>query len=221
MRSTEPWFLPVFPLLLVIGAWGCGLPTAVRPAAKGVWQPELGLGGPIAAVTSTLHLPLPVSTLGVRTGVTDTLDVSGHVHLTSLVFDVVGLDVGSTWLALEQNGALPAVALTGRAYGFAELRRFAPRAYLELTPAASWRVTDWFTPFVSATGLVQFAGAPPLLAAGAGAEFRFGAVGLQAEARWYGPNVASRFMVVDWYSVGGLGAWGVVLGVNYRLGGAK
>lgn len=199
----------------------CGLPTAVRPTPKGVWQPELGFGGPVAKVTSTVHLPLPVSTLGVRTGVTDTLDVSAHVHLTSLVFDVAGLDLGTTWLALEQHGAFPALALTGRVYGFAELQQFAPRAYLELSPAVSWRVNDWLLPYLSASALVQFAGAAPLIAAGGGAEFRLGAWGLQAEARWYGPNVASRFMAVDWYSVGGMGAWGVVMGVSYRLGGAQ
>ena len=43
----------------------------------------------------------------------------------------------------------------------------------------------------------------------------------EVEARWYAPHVPGRFVAVDWYTVGGQGAWGVTFGTRYRFGGAK
>ncbi len=207
-------------LALVACGLGCGHTAVVRPVPKGAIQPELQLGGPIARVNGALTLPLPLVTAGARYGLSDKLDLSLNAHLTTLLFGVAGLDFGSAYLAMEQEGARPAVTVAGRLYGFMDVPpRGGPRPYAELAGTASWKARGWLTPYVSASALVQFAGAWPLLSAGAGAELSLGRFGLQAEARWYAPYDDSRFAVVDWWSVGGWGAWGVVFGLSYRLGG--
>ncbi len=180
-------------------------------------QGEVELGGPMVAVAG-ITTPVPLSTVGARYGLDDRYDVAAHLHLTSLTFGVAGLDVGATWLAFPQTGAIPALSTSARLYGFGSIRA-APRVYLELTGSVSYLVGEHFLTYVSGTGLVQFAGGAPLWSLAAGEEFRFGRFGVQAEFRWYEPNVATRFQVVDWLPIGGLGGWGLILGFNYRFGG--
>jgi hypothetical protein len=206
----------LLPLLGVLLA-ACGHATSVRPTPKDVIQAEAALGGPLVRIAG-LTIPTPLSTAGARYGLGDTYDVAAHLHLTSLSFGVAGVDVGSTWLPVAQNGALPALSLSGRLYGFTNLSD-GPRAYLELTGSASYLAGEHFLTYLSATGLVQFAGGYPLYSLAVGEEVRLGRFGLQLELRWYEPNIATRFEVVDWVPLGGLGGLGAVLGVNYRFGG--
>jgi hypothetical protein len=204
-------------LLCGVSLVACGHVTSVRPAPKDVVQAEAALGGPLVRL-SGLVLPVPLTTAGARYGLGDTYDVAAHVHLTSLSFGVAGLDVGSTWMPLSQQGALPALSLSGRLYGFTNLRD-GPRAYLELTGSASYLAGEHFLTYLSGTTLVQFAGGSPLYSLAFGEELRFGRFGLQAEVRWYEPDVATVFQVVDWVPVLGQGGLGVIVGVNYRFGG--
>lgn len=200
-----------------LAALGCGHGTALRPAPKGTVRAEVALGGPIAHVNSAITTPLPLSTAGASYGAGDFYDVSAHAHLTALMFGVAGLDVGSTALLL--GGGRWAVAGTGRLYGFAELRRGQPRLYLEAQLAPSVQVVPgWLSAFASATALVQLAGGPPIPAVGAGALAQLGPLGLQGEWRWYGMATPTEFTVVDWWSVGGQGAWGLLFSASYRFG---
>lgn len=210
-----PWLGAV---ALALFAFGCGHGTALRPAPKGTIRTELEMGGPIARVSSTLTTPMPLSTAGVAWGAGDFYDLSAHAHLTALAFDVAGLDVGST--ALLAGGGRWALAGTGRLYGFAELRRGQPRLYLEAQLAPSFQVVPgWLSLFASGTALVQLAGGPPIPAVGAGAQLQLGPFALQGEWRWYGMATPTQFVVVDWWSVGGQGAWGVLVSASYRFGG--
>jgi hypothetical protein len=206
-------------LLFLLGVLlvGCGHVTSVRPTPKDTLQAEAAIGGPLGRLAG-LIVPVPLSTAGVRYGLGDSYDVAAHLHLTSLSFGVAGVDIGSTWMPVPQNGALPALSLSGRLYGFGNLRD-SPRAYLELTGSASYLAGEHFLTYLSAASLVQFAGGSPLLSVAAGEEFRFGRFGVQLELRWYEPNIATAYEVVDWVSLGGQGGLGVVLGFNYRFGG--
>ncbi len=165
---------------LVLAA-ACGHVTKVRPTPKGSLDAEAALGGPLGKVED-LTLPLPLLTAGASWGLTDRCDLDAHVDLTTLYFGVAGLDVGSTCLALPQQGALPALAANARLYGFTDLRGV--RAYLELTPSLSWQLGGPFLAYVSGTGFVQFAGGWPLFAVAAGGRAQLGSSGLQLELRW-------------------------------------
>lgn len=192
---------------------GCGHATHVRPTPKGKWALEGTLGGPFAKV-SGLVIPLPLTTVGASVGVSDSADVHAHLHGTSLAFGVAGLDVGGSYMPLRQNGAIPAVNITGRLYGFSNGKAFAP--YLELTGAGSYLVGKYFLLYASASTLLQTSNWP-LVSLGVGNEFQFGDFGLQVEGRWYQPQVATQMNVVDWQSIAGQGAYGALLSLRYRF----
>ena len=206
--------------LLLLG--GCGLSTQVRPVPRGTVEVEAAAGGPLVRLGPVI--PVPLSTVGARYGVADRVDVAAHAHLTALTFGVAGLDVGGSWLPLEQRGAVPAVSLGGRLYGFAQVlteRGAAPRAYLELSPTVSWLFAERFLSYATASGLVQFAGGRPLWSLAVGEEVALEPWGVQLELRWYEPATATRFAAVDWVDAGGWGVLGAVLGVRYRFGGGR
>jgi hypothetical protein len=206
-------------LVAVLGcaAIGCGHVTHVRPTPEGRVAAEVELGGPLAKIGSRV-LPLPLTTLGASYGIAPRADVSAHVHATTLAFGVAGLDVGGSYLAVEQTGAVPGVNLSSRLYGFTDLKGFRP--YLEVTAAASYVLAERFTSYLSASSLVQ-TGGRPLLSFAAGEELAFGDFGIQAEFRWYEPELNTQYVVVDWLSIANQGGWGIVLGARLRFGQPK
>jgi hypothetical protein len=208
--------LPLIPFSCVFLV-ACGHVTPVRPVPKDTVQVEMAVGGPLVRL-GKLNLPVPLSTAGVRYGLGERYDVAAHAHLTSLSFGVAGLDVGSTYLALQQRGLLPALAVGGRLYGFGNLRD-SPRAYLEATGSASTLLGERFCTYVSASGMLQLAGGAPLWSLAVGEQIKLGRFGLQGEVRWYEPHVATRYQAVEWLALEGRGAWGVTLGVSFQPGG--
>lgn len=207
--------LPFLAALLLVG---CGHMAKLRPTAKGQVTAEFALGGPFAKV-SNLVIPLPLTTVGASYGVADHVDVSAHFHPTAAVFKIAGLDVGAAWQPLLQKGAVPAVTLVGRLYGFTNfVSGFQP--YLELGATGSYKLAERVSPYLNVTTLIQ-TNAVPLLAVGAGVEVEFGRLALQAEFRWFSPNRPTYFNAVEWQSIGGLGAVGALLGVRYTFGEAR
>ncbi len=214
----SPFPLPICRLslaLVVFTAVGCGHTTPVRPTPKGQLDAQLHVGGP--AVMLGGPIPVPLSTVGASYGLSDRFDLQGHLHVTALFYKVAGLDVGSTFLAVKEEGAVPAVALNARLYGFSDLQT-AVRPYLELNAAASYLFGQRFLTYLSATGFLQLFG-PPLFSFAVGEEFQLGRFGLQVEARWYEPDYSTRFNAIDPLSPGYQGALGLVLGLRYRFGG--
>lgn len=205
---------------LAVFAVGCGHVASVRPVPKGAIQPELHLGGPMAHVGGLGDLPLPLSTVGARFGIAEKFDLSVNAHLTTLAFGVAGLDVGSTYLAVPEQGAIPALSVGGRLYGFTDLDLLGgPRAYVELYGSASYLLRGLVMPYLSTSVLLQFAGGAPIVTVGGGAELVLGRFGLTLEARWYAPYHYSRYAVVDWWSIGDFGGFGLLGGLRYRFGG--
>lgn len=189
--------------------------SKLRPTPHGQVAVELELGGPFAKVGSAV-IPLPLTTLGASYGVAEHFDLSAHLHPTAAVFGIAGLDLGGSWQPLVQKGAVPAVTLAGRLYGFTDFKSgFQP--YLELGVTGSYKLADRVSPYLNVTTLIQ-TNAVPLLAVGAGVEVEFGRLALQAEFRWFSPNRPTLFNAVEWQSIGGLGAVGALLGVRYTLG---
>lgn len=197
---------------------GCGHMAKLRPTPQGQVAVELELGGPFAKGGSAVF-PLPLTTLGASYGVADRIDVAAHLHPTAALFGVAGLDVGGSWQPLLQQGAIPAVTVVGRLYGFTDFKSgFQP--YLELGATGSYRIAQRLSPYLNLTTLVQ-TNAVPLLAVGAGVEVEFGRLALQAEFRWFSPNRPTVFNAVEWQPIGGLGAVGALLGVRSTLGEAR
>jgi hypothetical protein len=186
--------------------------ATLRPAPKGELLVDLSVGGPMLKLGGA-PIPAPLSAVGVRFGVHERADVQLHVHPTAACLGVMGLDIGSSLLVVDGEGALPDVTATGRFFGFTDFKEFRP--YLQVGAVASWRLFDRIAPYLGVDGLVQF-GAPPLLAVAAGLQGIFGRFTAQLEAKWFGIGHDPKFMVVDWVSPGS-GAIGIMFGFGYRF----
>lgn len=204
-------------LLLIAILFGCAHVTKTRPTPKGAVDVELHAGGPMAYIPGLATIPVPLSALGVSIGVLDMLDVSAHLHLTSLaLFGVLGVDAGASVMPLEQDGARPAITLTGRFYGFTNFRSgFA--AYLETEASVSWRYARFFGTYAAVDGLFQFK-APPIFTIAVGQELIIGRFAMQLEGRWYQPFADTYYPIVQWVGIGRQGAFGLVLGFRVRFG---
>jgi hypothetical protein len=198
-----------------IVATGCGHATRVRPTPAGQLEASLEFGGPIGRVEG-YPLPLPLATFGASYGITDRADAFVGVHLTPLLFGVVGLDLGGDFMPLMDQGPWPALNLTGRAYLFSTGRTARP--YLEVDATFSKRLADRFVTFVSGQSMLQFSGGPPLFGLSAGEELVLDAWSIQLEARWYEPGYDTVGVPTEWWSIGGTGSFGMMLGVRRRFG---
>lgn len=206
-------------LLALASGLGCGHAAKVRPTPKGQLDARTTLGGPLGQVTSTITVPLPLSTVGASYGVTDRMDVSAHAHPTALAFGVAGLDLGASYLLHGDEGPGPALTVLGRLYGFVDVRKGSAVAYGELGVTPSYRFTPWLTGYAALNALLQVGRSPLVPAVALGAEGRFGRFAVQLEGRWYAPHYPTQTTAVDWISIAGLGAWGPVASLSYRFGG--
>jgi len=210
-------------------AQGCITAPSARPLAKGEHEVGLSLGGPVFALGS-LRLPIPNAVAEGRSGVAELagrpLDVNYGLNLTALPFGVFQVHGGASWLALEQNGAIPAVSVSDRVFlasnplgVIGELPRslgFWAMNQTEVT--ASWMVgqqllyvglgqyTDLRSPALTLTPLV-------------GARFDLGAPGgtlFGLELRWFAVNKSTLLNTVQWVP-DSRGAIGIGLGVHFGL----
>lgn len=199
-----------------IAAAGCGHATRVRPTPSGQLEASLEFGGPFGQVEG-YTIPLPLATAGASYGLTDQADAFANVHLTPAVFGVLGLDAGADLMPLLDQGPWPALNLTGRGYLFTDLR--AASAYLELDATVSKRFGGHFVTYASVQSMLQFGGGPPLFGLALGESFDLDPWSLQLEARWYEPGYDTMNLPTRWWSVGGTGGFGVMLGIRRRFGG--
>jgi hypothetical protein len=199
-------------LLLLTAATGCGLATHVRPTPKGQVELEAALGGPAAEVGG-VPVIIPLSTVGASYGVIDRLDVSAHLHLTSLLLRTAGLDLGVTGLLVEQTD-WPAFAISLRGYGFTDFTSFQPYAELDIT--GSYRFWEYFLVYGSAGAVGDYQGVGHATAA-LGLQLRLEHWSFQLEGRWYDITYDTRYASIQWLSLDGRGATGVTLGASYRF----
>ncbi len=194
---------------------GCGHASPIRPVPKGELQLQATMGGPVASWG--VPFPAPHLSAGASYGLTDRLDASAHVHLSPLLAGVGGIDVGAGALLLDDRGAIPALTLTGRAYGFTNLQGVA--AYLDGTATLSWRLMgERLWPYAACTVFAQLADAP-IVAPAVGALYWIDQTGLQLEAQWIQPGLPTGNQAIPWVGLAGQGALSVVMSVRFKLEG--
>jgi hypothetical protein len=156
--------------------------------------------------------------VGASYGVSDSVDVHAHAHLTPLLLGTVGFDAGATWLGVTEAGWRPALSLTGRGYVFSDFSTGAV-FYGEAGAAASWWLGERCLTYLSTRALYDALEEDVVFAVGTGVQVPFDRFALQAEVSWYAPGYDTSASPVSWASLGGRGAFGLVLGASYRFGG--
>ena len=206
----------------------CSTTHYARPVGKGNTAVELSLGGPFGQVFGK-PVPLPLTTLGITHGVSDKLDVYGHLFPTMAAYQLVGVDVGASYLLRGQSGKIPAVVAGGALLFTTDISpQESPtgcNTCLMIDPhgVASWSLGPHLL-YVGARGLLQ---TTPHMTEGTrrfmvaplvGTELRTGDhLGITLEGRWEAPFVNTTNDVVTWYGLSNHGAWAALLGFNFHL----
>ena len=179
------------------------------------------------------YIPLPNAIIQGKSGVSAlqgrATDVSYGLNLTGIPFDIIGTQFGASHLLLEQNGYRPAVSISDTLFLYGNhistttepsTKGFWLHNQLETTLSWSLRGQLLYT------GLaynLDFGNPEPVFSPFAGMEFfhRDSApgFGLQIEARYFALGMRSDFVSVEWYEPLNSGAFGFMLGFNYRIGG--
>jgi hypothetical protein len=208
-------------LLLSLAA--CGT-TLTAPLPRRTTVVTGALGGPMVLFGGA-PVPVPISTIGVAHGVSDTLGVRGELHPTAAAFGVAGLDLGVIVHPLPTHRALLSLGFDG--YGFENGRDAVLLADPWLASRAA--LASWFALSGGAHLLTRLAAsskqlralsplAPTLFVQPA---FLFGRFELAVELRWYALGSCGSCAAPEWVSPAGHGALGVVFGASYRMSGAR
>jgi hypothetical protein len=212
-----------FVLALVLALTGCGT-TLTAPLARGTTEVSASLGGPMVALGGA-PIPVPLSTVGLAHGVSDTVTVRGALHPTAAAFGVAGLDLGLVVHPIAtRRGAL---TLGLDAYGFGN----GADAVLLADPwiATRWRLAKWFALAGGVHVPIRYATSSPTLrdttpvapTVFVQPAFVVGRFELDVELRWYALASNGGILAPSWVSPGGVGTLGLVFGAAWRFGGVN
>ncbi|MBN2103445.1 hypothetical protein JW835_05320 [bacterium] len=213
-------FIHFVPILMFIC---CAAHHSLQPAGKGNWTANISVGGPVIAVFGT-HMPIPYLTAGTTYGFRDRINLNGNLHLLPLAYQIAGLDIGAVWFPLKQKGWRPILGLQPRLMGLASLKdnvseRF--RFYPIFTPSAAWRIKnglfytgmDWTFP-LNAPDFNEDAPAT-LISPFCGYRWSLrNKFHLYTEIKWQGANLPSDKLAVDYWPIGGHGAFSTLISIE-------
>lgn len=200
----------------------------VRPLGKGKVAVDASAGGPVVRAFDA-PVPLPLSTVGVRYGVSDRSDVHAAFHPSLAgMFGVWGVDAGASYLIFEQQGLRPALLVDGTATAvWGDTNPQGPeggfRLFTNVAALGSWTYGE--------RGNLVYGGADvfvqpypwgvlggPLV----GHQLRLGErVGLVTELKWMGGSHPTEDLTAFWYGPGRNGVWVPQIGLNVALGGGQ
>jgi len=179
-------------------------------------QIEGNLGGPFIKNLSS-DIPIPNIPLGARYGVTDRIDVGGHVNVLPLIMGgFLVLDAGATFGIIRHDGR-SGPNLASQA-GFAFMTDFQDGAriipMLDLAGGYTWA---WFTLFCGAEFAYDPWGANLHGNFYAGLEADIGNLTLAASGVWFTPWFDTYSSAVQYAAPNDAGGIGLLLGVKYRF----
>lgn len=225
--------------LLTLAGLGCSVSHGVRPVGEGNWAVTGSAGGPLTRLFGK-PVPIPLSTVGVRYGLSDTVDLHGAVHVTSgLLLGTPGLDAGASWMFLAPEGARPALVVDGRLTGFlgpVNREGLAFRGYADASLLASWDLGArehlvyagaelLFNPYKLGREDEAWLDAHPASARWLGGPL-VGArlmaterLGVALEAAWVNPWMDTEALTAWYYAPGHQGAFQLKLGLHYSFAG--
>ena len=210
------------PLLVVVAlSTACATTHLARPVGRGNTRVSASLGGPLVEFAGA-PIPVPMSTVGVAHGVTESVDVHGELHPTAATHGVGGITAGAAWHPLASHPSALTVGGTLGTFFTTEDALLLADVWLSGGgKVASWLwlgggVHNTLRVATSAPG-ETIPWAPTLFGLVA---FRLSRrVTFDLELRWYALASCGQCVAIAYYAPGSVGALGVILGVDYQFGG--
>lgn len=210
---------------------GCGTMNLARTLGRGNTELTASVGGPIIGV-GPAYFPTPQVRVGARHGVTDDVDVMGHLALDGMGSAILALDAGAVGQMTRTRGGF-AMALSGRLHVVIDLDDLAPPSFFpEVGLHLEHPIDRWGSFFFGLGGLAQIAAprARPFffLSPYLGLEVFFDPItnaegvgvertGIALQVGWINPWESSATLVR--YVPEGAGAITVLLALRHRFGG--
>jgi hypothetical protein len=212
--------LRLIPFLALLVA-SCGVTSPVRVLDEGQSAVSLSLGGPLVSLGGVVF-PVPYLNAGYAYGVTDTWTTQANLHVTSLLFNDLGLDAGAAARLVRERGLVPEVTVKLQGLFFTT---FSPGAHsLFLANAnvnASYAIGKRTFVYAGAEQTYQFSPSSYFISPLAGIQLPLSSViDLQIESKWMAANRFTGHGLLEGFgSIGDAGSIGLFFGVQYALGG--
>ena len=212
--------------IFIIYFSSCATTRLVKPLAKGEKEIGLSLGGPIIGFSNAL-LPVPMTSIYLAKGVTDSLSVFGGINGTSLLFGVAHLDLGACYQLMKNDKFKPGISVSPVLNMMLDKWEWNLRVYPQIDLHAYWHyrqekgllytgMSNWFELRQTTTyGLKQDKHWVPTFQLGT--RYQRPKVEWTIESRYIAPNYSNKFSVVEWKGVGSKGAFGLYFGVNKKF----
>lgn len=119
---------------------GCAAHTNLEPVGANRISINSSVGGPIIEIFDT-NMPIPYLTTGINYGVSDRINLDCNLHLLPLAYEIFGIDVGTTFFPILNNGLIPTVGIQPRYLILSSFKRNVKvryRAYPVVSASAAW-----------------------------------------------------------------------------------
>lgn len=210
-------------ILLCLLFIGCAAHTNLEPVGANRVNINSSVGGPIIEIFDT-NMPIPYLTTGINYGVSDRVNLDANLHLLPLAYEIFGLDVGTTFFPILNDGLIPTVGIQSRYLilsSFKENVKVRIRAYPVVSGSAAWAAGEGLLysgmdVTLPQTSLDYYKYGPQLiLSPFAGYRWEIGQdFRLFTELKLHAANHLSDLMAVNYTSVGGWGATTVLISLE-------
>jgi hypothetical protein len=225
--KRDPYFYQFFRyfcLLICIGAlFGCSAHSNLTPVGKGNLDVAVSLGGPFIPIAET-KIPTPYLSIGANYGISENMNMDANLHITSLFYQISGLDFGATWFPSLNEGFIPTWGIQPRLFVLTSFKsdvkdRF--RIYPLVSSSSAWQLGDGliYLGFDFVFPLTQpdydKESVDLIFSPFTGYRWELGKnMRLISELKWLGANVKSDQLAVEYIKIGGYGAFSIMLSIE-------
>lgn len=98
-----------FCLGILLFLFSCAPSRLVQPLKKGEYNASFNVGGPLIGYSNTV-IPIPLSSISIAKGISDSVSAWGSLHTTALLFGTGQVDFGVLKGLIPQKGYKPAIS---------------------------------------------------------------------------------------------------------------
>lgn len=218
----------IYPSFIILLSFlvGCSAHSNLTPVGKGNLDLAVSLGGPFIPIAET-KIPTPYLSIGANYGLTKNINVDANFHITSLFYQINGLDLGATWFPILNDNLIPTWGIQPRLLFLTSFKndvndRF--RIYPLVSSSAAWHLWDGLIylgfDFVLPLSEPDYdkESVDIILSPFTGYRWELGKnLRLISELKWLGANVRSNQLAVDYIKIGGYGAFSIMFSLEKRF----
>lgn len=214
-------------LIIIIGLIaGCSAHSNLTPVGKGNIDVALSLGGPFIPIAET-KIPTPYLSIGANYGLSENINVDANFHVTPLFYKMNGVDFGTTWFPILNDGVLPTLGIQPRLLFLTSFKNNVNdrlRIYPLISSSAAWKFgseiiylgLDIISPISEPD--YDKESVDIILSPFLGYRWELGKnIRLISEFKWLGANVKSNQLAVEYMKIGDHGAFSIMLSLENRL----